>query len=143
MTISHDKILAIANFRSIQELILPLQRLNIITGANGSGKSNLYKSLHLLYDVAQGNVIHSLASEGGLNSVLWAGPEQINRQIYQGGINVQGTVRTKSLRLKIGFSGEEFGYNIALGRPEYTPGSTSASALDPAITHEAIWAGGY
>ncbi|WP_434779097.1 AAA family ATPase [Neisseria sp. Ec49-e6-T10] len=137
------KTLAIANFRSIQELILPLQQLNIITGANGSGKSNLYKSLHLLYDAAQGNVIQSLAREGGLNSVLWAGPEQISRRMRQGEISVQGTVRTKSLRLKMGFSGETFGYNIVLGRPEYVRGNPSAFALDPAITHEAIWAGEY
>lgn len=31
--------LAVANYRSINSLILPLGRLNLITGANGSGKS--------------------------------------------------------------------------------------------------------
>ena len=40
--------LAIANYRSIRELILPLQPLNVVTGANGVGKSNLYKALRLL-----------------------------------------------------------------------------------------------
>ena len=33
--------LAIANYRSINQLVLPLGRLNVITGANGSGKSTL------------------------------------------------------------------------------------------------------
>jgi hypothetical protein len=34
--------LAISNYRSLRKLVVPLQRLNVITGANGSGKSSLY-----------------------------------------------------------------------------------------------------
>ena len=34
-------VLAIANYRSIRDMVLPLGRLNVVTGANGSGKSNL------------------------------------------------------------------------------------------------------
>ncbi|MCY1185113.1 AAA ATPase domain protein [compost metagenome] len=45
--------LAVANYRSINQLVMPLQRLNVITGANGSGKSNLYKALRLLAETAQ------------------------------------------------------------------------------------------
>ena len=37
--------LAIGNYRSINHLVLPLSQLNLVTGANGSGKSNLYLSL--------------------------------------------------------------------------------------------------
>lgn len=32
--------LAVANYRSLRELIVPLGRLNLVVGANGSGKSN-------------------------------------------------------------------------------------------------------
>ena len=46
--------LAIANYRSIRHMVLPLGRLNVVTGANGSGKSNLYKALRLLSDAARG-----------------------------------------------------------------------------------------
>lgn len=67
--------LAIANYRSIRDLVVPMGQLNLVTGANGSGKSNLYRGLRLLCGVAQGNAIHALAREGGLESVLWAGPE--------------------------------------------------------------------
>ena len=35
--------LAIANYRSLRDLTLPLQALTVIAGANGSGKSNLYR----------------------------------------------------------------------------------------------------
>ena len=40
--------LAVGNYRSINNLVMPLGRLNLITGANGSGKSNLYRALRLL-----------------------------------------------------------------------------------------------
>ena len=60
--------LAIANYRSLRALSVPLARLNLITGANGSGKSNLYRALRLLAETAQGGVIGALAREGGLES---------------------------------------------------------------------------
>lgn len=53
--------LAVANYRSINTLVVPLARLNLITGPNGSGKSNLYRALRLLAETAQGGVISALA----------------------------------------------------------------------------------
>ena len=38
-------VLAIANYRSLRNLIVPLKRLNVVTGANGSGKSQVWKLL--------------------------------------------------------------------------------------------------
>ena len=76
--------LAISNYRSLRNLIVPLRRLNVITGANGRGKSSLYKALRLLADTAQGRVVTSLAREGGLQSTLWAGPESISRAVRRG-----------------------------------------------------------
>lgn len=35
------KTLAVNNYRSLLNLVIPLSQLNIITGANASGKSNL------------------------------------------------------------------------------------------------------
>jgi predicted ATPase len=34
-------VLAVANYRSLRDLIVPLGALNVVTGANGSGKSSL------------------------------------------------------------------------------------------------------
>ena len=64
------KTLAVANYRSIRSLVMPLEALNLITGANGSGKSNLYRALRLLAEAAQGGIVSSLAREGGLSSTL-------------------------------------------------------------------------
>jgi predicted ATPase len=62
--------IAIENYRSLRYLRLPLDQLNVITGANGTGKSNLYRALRLLADCASGRVISSVAREGGLESGL-------------------------------------------------------------------------
>src|SRR2546430_16332924 len=130
--------LAISNYRSLRNLVVSLQQLNVITGANGSGKSSLYRALRLLADTAQGGVIPSLAREGGLQSTLWAGPGKIGRSVKRGDHKIEGTVRTERVNLRLGFAGDEFGYAIDLGLP--SP-STSAFALDPEIKTESIWAG--
>jgi predicted ATPase len=130
--------LAVANYRSLRDLAFPLQQLNVITGANGSGKSSVYKALRLLAETAQGGVIPALAREGGLQSTLWAGPESISKSVASGRHPVQGTVRKDSVNLRLGFAGPEFGYCIDLGLP--IP-SSSAFSLDPVIKRECIWNG--
>jgi predicted ATPase len=130
--------LAIENYRSLRSVVVPLGRLNVITGANGSGKSNLYKALRLLAETAAGGIVSSLAREGGLNSTFWAGPEKISRAMRSGRAPVSGTLRKDPVRLKLGFSGDDFGYCITMGLP---PPSKSAFALDPEIKRECIWSG--
>ncbi|MGN7833294.1 AAA family ATPase [Pseudoxanthomonas sp. 22568] len=130
--------LAIGNYRSLRELEMPMARLNLITGANGSGKSNLYRALRLLAETAQGGVVRALAREGGLPSVLWAGPEQFSAGMRRGEVPVQGGPRQAPVALRLGFAGEDFGYAIDLGLP--VP-SMSAFALDPEIKREVIWSG--
>lgn len=130
--------LAVSNYRSLRNLVVPIQRLNVITGANGSGKSNVYRALRLLADTAQGRVVASLAREGGLQCTLWAGPEVTSRAVRRGDHPVQGTVRQKPVNLRLGFASEDFGYLIDLGLPQ--PG-TSAFGLDPEIKRECIWHG--
>ena len=132
--------LAIANYRSLRSLILPLGRLNLITGANGSGKSNLYRALRLLAETAHGGVVNALAREGGLSSTLWAGPECISRRMLRGEVPVEGGPRQEPIALKLGFAGDDFGYAIDLGLPPPSDAPTAFS-LDPAIKREAIWAG--
>ena len=94
--------LAIANYRSLRSITLPLGRLNLITGANGSGKSNLYRALRLLAETAQGNVVSALAREGGLRTTLWAGPEHISPRMQRGEVPIQGGASPRIAGSQIG-----------------------------------------
>ena len=132
--------LAIAGYRSFRDVRLALGPLSIVTGANGSGKSSLYRALRLLADIAQGRIIQSLAAEGGLPSTLWAGPATIAREVKRGIHPVQGLVRTAPVGLKLGFASEDYGYAMDLGLPPPPPPETMFS-LDPVIKAEALWTG--
>jgi predicted ATPase len=132
------KTLAVSGYRSLRDLVVSLDRLNLVTGANGSGKSNLYRALRLLADTAQGGVIASLAREGGLHSTLWAGPESFSRAMLSGEQPVQGATRKKPVSLRLGFASDDFSYAIDLGLP--TPGSRAFSH-DPEIKRECVWNG--
>jgi predicted ATPase len=132
------KTLAVRNYRTLRDFVIPLEPLNLITGANGSGKSNVYKALRLLANTAQGGVVRALAREGGLASTLWAGPETVSRGMRRGEMPVQGTTRRKPVTLGLGFEGAEYSYAIDLGVP--TP-SSSAFSLDPVIKTEFVWVG--
>ncbi len=130
---------AVAGYRSLRDVVVPLSGLDVVTGANGSGKSSLYRALRLLADCASGRVVGSLAAEGGLPSVLWAGPQTLNAARRRGA-PVQGTVRTGPVSLRLGFAAHEgFSYLVDLGLP--ARGAASAFELDPEVKRELVWSG--
>ncbi|MFE6162858.1 AAA family ATPase [Streptomyces sp. NPDC056486] len=119
--------LAVEGYRSLRKLTVPLDRLNVVTGANGTGKSSLYRALRLLADSARGGAVSALAREGGLPSAMWAG----EKKAEAGG-------------LRLGFAGDEFGYAVDFGYPIPTSGTGAAPSLfnlDPEIKRESTWAG--
>jgi predicted ATPase len=133
--------LAIEGYRSLRDLILPLEALNVVTGGNGSGKSSLYKALRLMADIGRGTIVRSLALEGGFQSVLWAGLDGVQRRYgndEEAPFRPEGTVRKKPVSLKLGCAGEGMGYAIDLGMPQI---SSSMFALDATIKTEALWHG--
>ncbi|CAN5791514.1 AAA family ATPase [soil metagenome] len=130
--------LCISGYRSLRDVRLEIGPLTVVTGANGSGKSSLYRALRLLADAAQGRIIPSLAVEGGLQSALWAGPEAFSRAMKAGTQAVQGTRRQALVSLKLGFSSDDYGYAIDLGLP--MPDSRWFHK-DPQIKAETLWTG--
>ena len=131
--------IAIEGYRSLRDVVLPLGQLTVVTGANGTGKSSVYRALRLLADIADDRIIASLAREGGFKSVQWAGPENISRDMRAGRVPIQGTVRKGPIALKLGFRTETVSYSMELGIGN--PDGRSLFGQDPAIKCEAIWAG--
>lgn len=130
--------LAVSGYRSLQNVVVPFGQLTLVTGANGSGKSNLYRALRLLTAAARGTMVGALAQEGGLPAVMWAGPERLSRAMREGEQTVQGGPRQQAVRLRLGFAAEPFSYAVELGYPQERQ---SAFALDPQLKGEWIWAG--
>jgi predicted ATPase len=62
-----------AEFRSLRRISYPMSRLDVFVGANGAGKTNLYRALELLRSAAANTLARDLAADGGLSSALWAG----------------------------------------------------------------------
>lgn len=114
--------IAIGGYRCVRDMVMPLGHLTVVTGANGSGKSSVYRALRLLADCGQDEVIGSLAREGGLQSARWAGKLQSNRPV----------------ELELGFASDDFGYLIDLGLP--VP-ARSMFDRDPQIKREAVFVG--
>ncbi|MCK6212203.1 AAA family ATPase [Georgenia sp. EYE_87] len=123
---------AVRGYRSLRDVVLPLGPLTVVTGANGTGKSNVYRALHLLAATAREGAPAALAREGGLPSALWAGPEQ--------GGGTEGTMRRRPVRVELGVAGEETGYALALGLPQPT-GLPDPFERDPEVKEETVWAG--
>jgi predicted ATPase len=130
------EVVAVRGYRSLRDVVLPLRRLTVVTGANGAGKSSLYRALRLLADCGRGEVIGSFAREGGVESALWAGPEQPSGARRTG--VTQGTRRTGPVSIELGYAADDFGYLIDLGLPQATE---TAFARDPEVKREVVFAG--
>ena len=94
--------------------------------------------MRLLAGTAEGRLVPTLAAEGGLDSVLWAGPENFSDGMRAGVEPVQGTLRKNPVALKLGFSGEPFSYCLDLGLPKP---SSSMFHRDPEMKRECLWRG--
>jgi predicted ATPase len=130
--------IAVRGYRSLRDITLPLRQLTVVTGANGTGKSSLYRALRLLADCGRGEVIGSLAREGGLQSALWAGPENLSGARRTG--KFEGTTRTRAISLEMGYAADDFGYMVDLGLPQMA-GIGSMFSRDPEIKREAVFVG--
>jgi len=120
------KTLSIKGYRSIQNMRLSMDNINVVVGANGCGKSNLYKAIYLLAKAVNGELAETLAREGGMVSVLWAGKKK------------QVTQSKTSVRLILNIQTDDLSYEITCGLP--TP-SSSMFALDPEVKTEHVWFG--
>ena len=68
------KQLEIHGYKSIKDLVLPLREINILIGANGSGKSNLLSFFVFLKTFYNRNLQESVALSGGMDNRTLCSP---------------------------------------------------------------------
>ncbi len=122
--------LHVAGYRSVRDLTVPLKQINVITGANGTGKSNLYQALVLVARAAGGQFARAIAEEGGTPSVLWAGGERIR-------YSKKKPPRRFSLAIETDVFG--FSFSVGLPSPSSLPIGRALFAHDPEVKEEKIW----
>ncbi|MBZ5523822.1 MAG: AAA family ATPase [Acidobacteriia bacterium] len=121
----------VAGYRSIRNVRLKLGQINVLTGPNATGKSNLYKSVFLLAKAAAGGFARVIAAEGGMPSVVWAG-ERKGKQTTSS--------KAEPVRMKLGIVTDSFNYELVCGLPRlHGPVARSAFALDPEVKEERVW----
>jgi len=113
--------LEIAGYRSIRNLRLPFQRINVLVGANGCGKTNLYRSMLMLHAAARGDFARMIVEEGGIPSVMWAGARK----------------RDERVRMSLRVTTDQLEYELVCGVPPPDP-SGSMFNLDPEIKQETV-----
>lgn len=117
-------------YRSLQSIAYPMSGLDVFVGANGVGKTNLYRALELLQSAAANTLALELAKEGGLLSALWAGRRRRGEQA--------------ELRLEVGLADAQktregavaYRYEVTVGFPQKV--STAAFLNEPQIKEEAV-----
>jgi predicted ATPase len=115
-----------SGYRSLQRIDYPISRLDVFVGANGVGKSNLYRGLELLRAAAANTLGRDLAREG-LDAALWAGERPRNKPVR--------------IRLAVGLAAPgrleiAYRYEVEVGFP--TPVTSAAFELEPQVKLERL-----
>jgi predicted ATPase len=116
-----------ANYRSLRSIRFPTGRLTVFVGANGVGKTNLYRALQLIQASAAGTLARELAADGGMESAMWAGKRRSGEPTR--------------IKLSAGFGepsleGILYAYEVEIGVPP--PGGPGAFPLEPDLKEESL-----
>lgn len=132
----------VAGYRSLRAIRFPVGPLTVFVGANGVGKSNLYRSLQLLQAAAAGTLARELAAEGGMESALWAGPRRVGQPArirLSADLAVGHDDREQGELASDVHPGLTFSYEHEIGLPKVTD---AAFQLEPQIKQETLVAQG-
>lgn len=109
---THLAELRVSGYRSLRDVRVPLGRISVIVGANGTGKTNVYSALRLAQHAAIGTLGRAIVDEGGLPSMLWAGQR----------------ARKEEARIRVAVTFEDFAYEMSVG---FVPAKPPAPGCPP------------
>lgn len=114
-----------SGYRSLERIAYPVSRLDVFVGANGVGKSNLYRGLELLRAAAGNSLGAQLAAEG-LDAAIWAGRRRRGQPTeMQFAVTLDAPDRTEATLT----------YEVTVGYPAPT---MAAFRAEPQIKAEAL-----
>jgi predicted ATPase len=117
---------AVSGYRSLHAIRFPLGSLSVFIGANGVGKTNLYRALEYLQSAATDTLIRNLVAEGSLDSVSWAGARKVHES---------ARIRW-SVELADDVSGLAYDYAVEVGcKP---PAAAAGFPLEPELKTERL-----
>jgi predicted ATPase len=121
---------SIAGYRSLRRIRFPVEPLTVFVGANGVGKTNLYRALQLIQAAAAGAFARELAIEGGMESAVWAGERRPKDPVRI----------VLGVSLSSSESGPGYEYEIAAGLVPQPGGVPSGAAFlkEPQVKSEAL-----
>ena len=102
----------VRGFKSIREMSLSLNRLNVLIGANGAGKTNFIGLFKLLNQIVEKNLQTYVAQMGGANTFLYFG-QKITKEIFINlriDLNGYEAVLVPSARDELFFQSEKCSY---------------------------------
>ncbi len=111
--------LTVRGYRSLLDVSVEVGPVTVVQGGNGTGKSNLYRALGLAHAAATGSLARAIAAEGGMGSILWAGPRRKGPQ-----------------RVEIDVQWVDLRYRLVLGLPQTV--GPDPFPLDPEVKSEVI-----
>lgn len=114
----------IRGYRSLRDFRLRLGGVTVVTGQNGVGKSNLYRALSMIQRVADGRFAETIASEGGMPGILWAGARR----------------KDEAVRVMWNLKHSDFEFEIDCGLTPAVPGPLDPTRFktDPDIKSETL-----
>lgn len=93
--------ITIQGFKSLAYVEQPLRPLNVLIGANGSGKSNFIDAISFLRTIVQGQLQRYVGQAGGVERILHFGSKA-----------------TSKLEIQVSFDGDKARYGIVLRRDD-------------------------
>ena len=112
--------------------------MTLIRGWNATGKTNVLRALMFLATIARDGLTAALDTEGGWESMLWAGPEMQLQKAQGDVVRAQGALRRAPLSVALGVRTEEVNYSVDVG---LSPIDSSALEITPEIKRESVWRG--
>ncbi len=121
-----------AGYRSLRAIKFPVGRLTVLVGANGVGKTNLYRSLQLLQAAAAGVLSHELAAEGGMESALYAGKRKVREPAL---ITLTAGFAPAPTESENNEMAADYSYEVSIGLATET---AAAFGLEPQVKEEIL-----